>query len=83
MDCDTSDQWSGIELLRVFFLTLTFFQQNFQALIPYNWTRVGVSVKNEYAITHYPASVSAGSSRQVTYFEVSKTSVAAAGTIQG
>ena len=33
MDCDTSDQWSGIELLRVFFLTLTFFQQNFQALI--------------------------------------------------
>ena len=35
MDCDTSDQWSGIELLRVFFLTLTFFQQNFQALIRY------------------------------------------------
>ena len=33
MDCDTSDQWSGIELLQVFFLTLTFFQQNFQFLI--------------------------------------------------
>ena len=32
-------------------------------------------------ICHYPASVSAGSSRQVTYFEVSKASVAAAGTI--
>ena len=37
MDCDTSDQWSGIELLRVFFLFLTFFQQNFQALIPYSY----------------------------------------------
>ena len=39
MDCDTSDQWSGIELLRVLFLTLTFFQQNFQALIPHKGKR--------------------------------------------
>ena len=29
-----------------------------------------MSVKNEYAITHYSASVSAGSSQQITYFEV-------------
>ena len=38
MDCDTSDQWSGIELLpSLFFFNSNFFQQNFQALIPYSY----------------------------------------------
>ena len=44
---------------------------------------MGVSIEYEYAISHYPASVSAGGSRQVTYFEVSKASIAAAGTNKG
>ena len=35
------------------------------------------------AISHYPASASAGNSWQITYFEASKASVAAAGTIKG
>ena len=55
MDCDTSDQWSGIELLRVFFNS-NFFQQNFQALIPYKGKRLdSISGRvRQQRICHHP-----------------------------